>query len=792
MKNRMFTLLALLFIVPMAFALIGCGSSGDGDTTNTNKTIGTEVPTHSDDGMIQGVLVDRCTLEPIVGAVLDIGFARATTTANGQFVFQNLPPTHNTDGEEERYTITGDLRKVTSPVNMAAATGTKYPQFKYGMVSLKGEQITLLTGAPFTDTTQTINTDPVFTGAGLAFIAKLAATIKGVVAYEATHQPVGANWTVELVSDGITNTAATAAVGGSGGKGNVVDTAVTDANGSFTFSNVEAFGEFTIHAWNTAHTFMTNATGVAVTAPSEFETLNLAIQEDSFLPDVTGAVFVNSTDNLAPVIIAVTPEQDADVVGGTTQDVVFTFSEPIKYNAYTNGISATDTYGMYSDVFVNFDKSKVAFGGNLPYTLAWNAGMDQLTVSITSTAPSSEYTVSLCGPSPFNAVDALDLTDRSDNDVTGLCDAGKGVVSFTTFGALSPDPPTVTITNLQSLDWMATPRLDWDPMSGAACYNVYRTKNLVWTAGTVGAKTPAVIVGPCVDVKLSEFTDTTGDDGVAGTADDGPVTMVHGGEVQKTFTYEVASVNMDEEESATLSVAKTAQDKVSPKLSTVAATLVTDLLDNDDTLTLQFNEPMVEATAEAAGNYTIALIAPANITVNGAAYDTTLRQVELTLSGDLDPADIKPVDIRTGPNGINDTNLVGDDAVTQIIPFGEGTPSSTCVSDSPANPGLQSAVTAGHDDIVTAIPSIHSGPNGICNTTAVAGDVQTLDVGNGTPNSLAFTAGANLTVNSTVVGSDDWVDTSAATVITVTTDTDVGGNVISTGGNNHASDGTVQ
>ena len=43
MKNHMFTLLALLFIVPMAFALIGCGSSGGGDGAGGVSVVGIDL-----------------------------------------------------------------------------------------------------------------------------------------------------------------------------------------------------------------------------------------------------------------------------------------------------------------------------------------------------------------------------------------------------------------------------------------------------------------------------------------------------------------------------------------------------------------------------------------------------------------------------------------------------------------------------------------------------------------------------------------------------------------------------
>ena len=56
--------------------------------------------------------------------------------------------------------------------------------------------------------------------------------------------------------------------------------------------------------------------------------------------------------------------------------------------------------------------------------------------------------------------------------------------------------------------------------------------------------------------------------------------------------------------------------------------------------------------------------------------------------------------------------------------------------------GLQSSVV------------INTGPDGICNTTAAAGDIQAADVGSGTRNRTEIRCGTNKIVDSTAAGDD--------------------------------------
>jgi len=110
--------------------------------------------------------------------------------------------------------------------------------------------------------------------------------------------------------------------------------------------------------------------------------------------------------------------------------------------------------------------------------------------------------------------------------------------------------------------------------------------------------------------------------------------------------------------------------------------------------------------------------------------------------------------IRTGPNGINNSTVGGDD--DQWFPPGQGFPYTTCIE--PGNNGVLETVPGG-DDIQTG-DEINTGPDGVCNTVAGGDDDQKIPVGNGEPDRACITAGPNGVLNS-VVGGDDVADAGA-------------------------------
>jgi len=124
MKRILYGILALTML-----AVYGC----TGDTNSlSNPTASNLVPY----GTIQGKLVDVCTLQPIANALVDIGVAKATTNAAGQYVLANVPATQQGDGRYGcTYSATIDLRNAANAAGVAFAKGT-YPEFAFNEMSV--------------------------------------------------------------------------------------------------------------------------------------------------------------------------------------------------------------------------------------------------------------------------------------------------------------------------------------------------------------------------------------------------------------------------------------------------------------------------------------------------------------------------------------------------------------------------------------------------------------------------------------------------------------------------------
>ncbi|OGS99455.1 MAG: hypothetical protein A3K04_06160 [Gallionellales bacterium RBG_16_56_9] len=332
-----------------------------------------------------------------------------------------------------------------------------------------------------------------------------------------------------------------------------------------------------------------------MTSPADGETRTLSIQGND-------AVFVASTDVLAPAIISVTPEQNADIAPAAT-NVVFTFSEPILQTADTSTSPSVPT-GLYNTVAVNFNGAKAS---NIARSLSWNATSTQLTVNIPALAASSRYSVSLAGTGTA-------LRDANNNAVTNIATAGKGVLSFTTNGSTTPAAPAaVTVTNSASLNYNSpTVLLNWLPVSGAKAYNVYRAQNFAGASGQLQLVQP---VAGQPSTLTSNFSDAV---------PNSPTFPFVSSQSKLTYTYVVRSVSTDNVESAD-SIPVTVQDNVVPT-ATIPAGLAA-------TYTITFIEPVDEATATTLANYVLTQGVAASVpVVSNAVLNANLTTVTLTLS----------------------------------------------------------------------------------------------------------------------------------------------------------------
>lgn len=556
-------ILAVSTLLGLALALSGCF-----DTKINTPT--TQLST----GTIQGKLTDTVTQEPVAGASINIGGAIATTGTDGSFTMTGivLPLDANNNIKTANYQVTIDMRDVSSPVNMgSSATSPRYPDFSYDRVNLS------FASASITSTT----TPPTYVLSNINFkIGKQAANITGVVADKSSLQTVAAGYTVNLVSLGASGVNSTSTL-----TETTVGSTSTDANGAFNFANIESLRNFRIDAWNPDQTFRGSQN---VTAPADGGTITLATQTGN-------AVLVASTNTLAPTIISVTPQMDANIAPAAT-NVVFTFSKPILQTPDTNTSPAVAT-GIYNKVTVNLVG---ATASSIVHSLAWNTTFTQLTISIPSLAASSKYTIDL------TSVNSL-LVDVNGNALNNTID--RRVLNFTTNGAANPvAPSSVTVVNSTSLNYNSpTVLLNWLPVSGAKAYNVYRAQNYPTAAGQLQ------LMGSNPSTLTSDFSDTL------------PAASFISGQNKLTYSYVVTSVSADNIESA-VSPTVTAQDNVVP-----TATIPTGVA---ATYTITFSEPVDEVSATTLSNYVLAQGVAATVpTVNSAVLNAGLTTVTLTLSG---------------------------------------------------------------------------------------------------------------------------------------------------------------
>lgn len=564
----------------------------------TTTGVGAENPSAvQPTGTIQGNLTDSTTGEPIVGATIDIGVAKATTNSAGVFLISNVPATRSVGINSFGTNVTGtyegviDLRTVTSPVNMTSASTTvRYPDtttvsWTVNFTSLEDAS---LDGAGGGETVSSNHDTPV-TGlvAGVTpAVGKLSTSLSGEIRVKSTNALVGEAYTVQLWQGG---TLAQQMV-------TATSTADADAIAKFSFTGVMAGAAHTVTVFNADNSF----TGtVNFTAPGDNQAASLAVD------GTAQPVLVAGSDTAAPYVykIAISDgttsfENGADIGAAASASVVFSFSEAIKADGYATGVVATSNTEMYDHVNAQFVGVKT---GNVAHSMAWNAGMTELTVSIPNVSASSIYSVTLDGA-------ANQILDTNDQGLDAANSAGYDgadiVANFTTGGGATVAAPTVVILNDNILDeaGVTNPQLDWTWQAGAASYNVYRTTTVGGaTVGSMELET---------NVTVSSYT----------PAGVNTIGTYISGELPATYSFVVKAVNSDGTESAG-STAVTANDVIGPADPAGPVCAGTDL-------TLTFAEDVAEAAAETAANYTVT---DGALTISSIAASGT--SVVLTLSG---------------------------------------------------------------------------------------------------------------------------------------------------------------
>jgi hypothetical protein len=796
-------------MVAAALALTGC--SDDTTTSVTNPNPVELKPT----GIIQGRLLDNVTLEPIQGAVIDVGTGQATTNSRGQFAIFNVPATTQPCGcVDDHYHFTIDLTNVTND--------GPYPDYAYESVSVVfstfdesgdfgswGSFITDLTSG-FPDISLSLdisngsNHDTPITNLVSSvdlMVGKLTACISGVVAGCSggdAESPVGAGFTVNLRTLG--------AVGGphagepnsaTGNVARLIDTTTTASDGTFEFCNLETW-----QWWNL------EASGAGMAGDSEVKTLSdgettvLTIEEST-------AIHICPTDSHGPCIVSVSPEPGSDVAAGAT-DVVITWNESIAQNVSTD-TTVPPINNLYDNIEVVFSGTKA---GNIPYSLAWgdtaNGTFTSLTASF-ETGESGLYYVRLqdIGPklrdAAGNYTQMCACPDDSDASNAGwdLIDVGLGAddsghsgnddctVYFSTAGtSCELETPDVVLTNDDFLDQSeggsdsSTEMLmDWAPSACAKSYNLYCARFEVFSDLSVQDTPMLLVEGPFIQSEATFETEA------AGSYVEG-----HIGAIALKYECCVTGVNRDGVESE-CSNTVTGNDVVDPALQSDGNSnglccgighpdVTCDATPEITALRLHWPEILNEENSENPANYTIVLtsgsssVATAVHSPDNGPSDHSSNTV-LTLATPVDPVNWAHGTIDTGPDGIADTSRCSDDV--RVIYPGSGEPNIVCVT-----PGGDTTLdsTPGGDDTVSG-ETILDGDDGICDSTASDDDGQPIAVGSGNPNATAITDGTDCELEACTEGNlnsdsfgdqDDNLNPAGPAVIVSPAVTDVAGN----------------
>jgi hypothetical protein len=781
----------LYFVLATAMlAMFGC--TGDNNSTavkNPNATALT--PT----GTIQGMITDSCSGTPIVGAVIDIGVAKATTNSAGQYVLLNVPATKQADSSVHgKYSASIDLRNATLADGTVLKGNAKYPAWTTRDMKVV---FTTLDGSGNNTQNQpgsANGNNPAVPVVGLVSgdqditVGLQTATVKVTVFLQHVAGVLdvpAAGYFVELLDSG----------------GNVVaGPTQTAADGTVTFTNIE------------------NGSSLTVSASKENPTTSIPTISGTTSVSLSSCGGATTTLHVAPAtpcLINTNPVKNANIApaadGSVT--VTFTFNNAIDPNS-NNGLSGdatVDNLALTSDgnpnsLHANVDVEFLGFkDSNVAFQLNW-VDNKTLQVIIPNAQAAAIYKVDIRDAlnhdsTVWAADDTLEGYQYSKHHhwkitapINATDDCGVSPdVQFYTFGASQAQATTVQAIN-GPYDYNTPFTLSWLPAVQAKAYNVYCQPTQVYTDGTkeVGGNV-------LVDQLFTGTFDTFGPFGPLDARHHqlniqnmNNTTFVENGNIKIIYNCFVAGVNADGTEGLPSNIVGPIQDTVKPVIS--SSSLLSQLQAGAPvtSFSVTFDEPMAKATVETAANYAIdagAFASGATVpTVTTAVCrnnqsDGSCRTVDLTMSAAVDPTKVNQSYINTGANGKLESFIaVGDANVSPAIAFGNGLANSACIIAA-ATAGTAHTTAAGDDVQKVAVAAattasqliVDSGANGICETTVVAPDVQALAVGNGQPNVAAIMAGADFVLQTFNGGDDKVVDFLFLSVSNVK---DVAGNAI--------------
>lgn len=447
MKMKRFLLVVFSLLLLLAF--IGCS-----DDTNNSSVTNPNPNEFYPKGYLQGKVVDSCTLKPIVGAVINIGVATATTDSEGQYMMANVPATtyydHTVGGEIDveldwslegqtgppgglqlseadldlllagetsgwigLYSATIDMSNAkVDGVKVKGSTVYKYAPQYYNVVSVAFSSLKESDGNVSTVSNHDTPVSKVGNGNFDFLLGQLTSGISGDAVWGATYDAAAGKIALKPVSG---YTVALYTVTGeenfgnstTGSLGHRVAHTTTDATGHFSFTGLETKQAYMIAVVDSPSSAAKYAGYTLAHTLCDNDILTFNIQDGK-------AIHVFSTDAVCPFIQVVTIDGEAPYADLSKEsiadgvDIVLYFSEPIKKTNLNTGralLNTTDyltgssttgaaAYTLYHDIDVNFEGFKAS---NIPHTLTWNADMTTLTIHIDAQylQPASAYSVKI-------------------------------------------------------------------------------------------------------------------------------------------------------------------------------------------------------------------------------------------------------------------------------------------------------------------------------------------------------------------------------------------------------------
>jgi hypothetical protein len=561
---------AVLVVVIASLFLVGCEK--DKETVTEFVNTGGVTP-YTPKGTIHGVIRDICTNAAIAGAFLSVshdgGVQTVVSDAAGQFSFANVPAGQFQVVPGGGTVFTGTYTVTASLVNYNNGQGNpenRYRNYYYNTVT-----ITFTSLVPG----DSLGVQGLV-GSILFNIATLNTTVAGTIV-DPDMQPVE-NALVTLFDLTVTPNV-------------VIRQTQTNSAGEYRFTNVDNGISVMIRALSSDGNLQGQLPG-AYGLPCNllYDTLRSHVQMER--------IQITPVDNVAPYVIAITPENNADVSpSGLT--VVYTFSEPIRQTAYTRTDLPRDHGTIVDDITFTYDGYKKGLA-EIPFSAGWNTLFTQLTLTPQGIVGSGKYTVDATGAfTPGNIMDRSRVGIVNNANIVGDFEALK----FTTAGGTpAPNPPVVIRRFVpgvfSSLNFAGgTVGLEWSFDPNVRSYNIYKS---------IDNGSFELVQD---DFAGLQFTNNSGSL-VRPSGVNDPLAAIQ-------VRYHARAVSRDLVESAPSNVI-TVGDDVRPQM--ITAGVVAAPGTNNWYFTMQFSEPLALSGAQNVSNYDFSATSGVTFTKTAAYY----------------------------------------------------------------------------------------------------------------------------------------------------------------------------